>query len=340
MSGDARQDVDPGTGVRLQIEVGRRDVEGVLHSESERGLAQRRRVQAQEQVVHDRVADQHHLQHLISLGFPLEAEVGQQVVQGAADGGSQLGFATRVHHHVGDPAHEVLAEPDLRVHGSCCGQYGAGCQVAEVAGDRRGAHVHGHAQGTVPQARPDGYHAVAIPDSRCHRARSIGRPVGQAVGHPVVESEASEAPLVGQGVEQSAVRTVPDGFGWRGDLDQAEDQNRVQCQVAQVHILADDLPMDLALGRDVDHQVAGYSGGTTQPSGFRQGPTAPIVLLDSSAGRYVVLHDGDAVLSKLTEGGRHLAAPADPAASADRVEIHPQPTGGVQQGGTGGERSP
>lgn len=29
-------------------------------------------------------------------------------------------------------------------------------------------------QGTVPQARPDGYHAVAIPDSRCHRARSIG----------------------------------------------------------------------------------------------------------------------------------------------------------------------
>ena len=93
-------------------------------------------VVAQEQVVHDRIAHQHQLQHLVAIGIDLTDQIPHQIAEGAADRTGQLCFAARVHHHVGDPAHQVFAEADLRVHGSGGGQDLAGGQVAQVPSDR------------------------------------------------------------------------------------------------------------------------------------------------------------------------------------------------------------
>ena len=63
--------------------------------------------------------------------------------------------ALGMHHHVRDPAHQVLAEADLRVHHAGAGEDRAVGQVREVAGDRRRADVDGDAVGRVVEARPD-----------------------------------------------------------------------------------------------------------------------------------------------------------------------------------------
>ena len=48
----------------MQVEVVRVEIEGAVGRERERGAAQLNRIDAQQQVVHDRVADEHQLQHV------------------------------------------------------------------------------------------------------------------------------------------------------------------------------------------------------------------------------------------------------------------------------------
>ena len=59
----------------------------------------------------------------------------------AADRAGERRVATRVHHHVRHPAHQVLAEPDLRVHASARREHLTGREVAQVAGDGGGPDV-------------------------------------------------------------------------------------------------------------------------------------------------------------------------------------------------------
>ena len=72
-----------------------------------------------------------------------------------ADGRGHLARAAVVHHRVADPAHQVLAEPDLRVHHAGAGEDRAVAEVREVAGDRRRADVDRDAERPVVEARPD-----------------------------------------------------------------------------------------------------------------------------------------------------------------------------------------
>ena len=65
VAGDARSDVDAGVGQR-QVEVARRRHDGSVGGERERRLPQRRRVDAEHDVVHDRVADEHDFEHAIA----------------------------------------------------------------------------------------------------------------------------------------------------------------------------------------------------------------------------------------------------------------------------------
>ena len=66
-----------------------------------------------------------------------------------------LDRAAIVEHGERDPAHEVLAEADLRVHDTGRGEHVAPLEVRQVAGDGRRADVDGHAQGAILEARPD-----------------------------------------------------------------------------------------------------------------------------------------------------------------------------------------
>ena len=108
----------------------------------------------------------------------------------------------RVHHHVRDPAHQVLAEADLRVHRPGGGEHLARAELAQVAGDGRRPDVDRDAVGDVHEPRPDRDQVVAAVDGD-----RDGVPAGGECGlevdeHPRVDREAVERPLRGERVEQ------------------------------------------------------------------------------------------------------------------------------------------
>ena len=152
---DAGQDVDACARVRPDAQLGRGGVDGPVRRQGERRATERRRVDAKEQVMHDRVADEDQLQDLGALDAGLVGEAGQQAVERLADRLGHLLGALGMHHRVRDAAHQVLAEPDLRVHDAGAREDGAVGQVREVAGDRGGADVDGDAVDGLVEPRPD-----------------------------------------------------------------------------------------------------------------------------------------------------------------------------------------
>ena len=80
-------------------------------------------------------------------------ELGEQPVERLADGDGHLAGPGVVHHRVADPAHQVLAEPDLGVHHPGAGEDRAVGEVREVARDRRGADVDRDPERLVVEAR-------------------------------------------------------------------------------------------------------------------------------------------------------------------------------------------
>ena len=80
------------------------------------GLTQLKRINAQKKMVHDRIADKHHVhnQLLVDLGF--RCDLCEQPVHALAHGVGHFLGTRRVHHRIADPAHQVFAKPDLRVH--------------------------------------------------------------------------------------------------------------------------------------------------------------------------------------------------------------------------------
>src|SRR5690606_34297909 len=112
---------------------------------------------------HDRVADDGGIEDVDDRDAGLVGDRVEQLVERAAHGLGQLDFAARVHHDVGDPAHQVFAEADLRVHHAAGGDHLAGREVAEVGGDGRRADVDGDAIGLVAEAGIDvGDHLAAV----------------------------------------------------------------------------------------------------------------------------------------------------------------------------------
>ena len=134
--------------------------------------AEGRRVDAEQEVVHDRVAHEGHLEDVAAVDLSGASELGGQLREAAAHGPRQLSLRSGVEHDVGDAAHEVLAEPDLRVHlaGGC--EHVARQEVAEMPGDRRRADVEGDPEGAVVQSRPDRGDRAPVVDGDGHRAVS------------------------------------------------------------------------------------------------------------------------------------------------------------------------
>ena len=67
----------------------------------------------------------------------------------------ELLIAAWVHHHIGDAAHQIFAEADLRVHRADRGEDIAGHEVAEIGGDGGRADVEGNAEDALRQAGED-----------------------------------------------------------------------------------------------------------------------------------------------------------------------------------------
>ena len=96
------------------------------------------------------------------------------------------------------------------------------------------------------------------------------------------------------------------------DLDVVEPDDRIDREVADGEVLAHDLAMDLALGRDVDEDVAADRRPCTTGGGRRRGPSR----LGTSSRARRTARDGPAAdvmpcFANCADRRRHLAAAAD-----------------------------
>ena len=126
----------------------------------------------------------------------------------------------------------------------------------------------------------------------------------------------------------------------RVDLDVVEAHDRVDDEAGEVHGLADDRAVDLALGRDVDHDVPEDVRRAAQPRARDQRPAAVVVALRRAGGGEVVGGRGDGVLGERAERRLHLATAADAPAAAHRVQVDTQLAGRVEDGRAGAHGAP
>ena len=260
VAGDAGQDVDARVGVEAEVDLLGPEVERVGGGEGEGRLAELGRVDAEQEVVHDRVADDHRLEDQRAVDPGLGRRLPGEIVERGADGPRHLGGAARVQHRVGDAGHQVLAEADLRVHQAGRGEDLAGLEVAEVAGDGGRADVDGEAvDRALVEARPDvedaRLGAVAVDGDGDAPAALAERGLEHLQGAEVALG-VGDAPLLGEGALEAlevAGGVVHVGLG---DLDVVEAGRGVHDDGAGLGALADHLLVDLGLGRHVDDGVA------------------------------------------------------------------------------------
>ena len=86
VAGDAGQDVDAGVRVQAELDLGRPEHQARGGGEREGGLAELGRVDAEQEVVHDRVADDHRLEDQLRVDAGLGGGLLGERVQRAADG--------------------------------------------------------------------------------------------------------------------------------------------------------------------------------------------------------------------------------------------------------------
>ncbi len=137
VAGDARQQVRASARVDGQLQLDGRRPDRAVRGQREWRRAQGHGIDAQHEVMHDRVPDQRDLQDVGGVHLGAFGEARHERRQRVADGAGHLCRSAVMQHRVRDAAHEVLAEPDLRVHHAVGREDGAIREIGEVAGDRR-----------------------------------------------------------------------------------------------------------------------------------------------------------------------------------------------------------
>ena len=86
--------------------------------------------------MHDRVADKSAVEYVLNIAVSFLADLRYQFCQSLAYYARHLLFATRMHHHVRDAAHQIFAKPDLRIHPTNRGKRLAAGQLNKMHGNR------------------------------------------------------------------------------------------------------------------------------------------------------------------------------------------------------------
>ena len=123
MAGNAGQAIDESAGRDIEAEFARPRFEGAVQRQRERRAAEFGRIEAEEQMVHDRIADHGDFENIGPRHARLFDDLANQRIDGAAHAARQFSLAARIHHDIGDPAHQVVAEADLRVHQAGGGEH-------------------------------------------------------------------------------------------------------------------------------------------------------------------------------------------------------------------------
>ena len=116
VSRDARQHVDARIAMQLQVDDVGPQGERVIDGERERRAAEFHRIDAEQQVMHDGIADQRRLEDVLVRHAGHARHVRRERAQRLAHRHRHQRGAARIHHGIGDAAHQILAEADLRIH--------------------------------------------------------------------------------------------------------------------------------------------------------------------------------------------------------------------------------
>ena len=234
----------------------------------------------------------------------------------------QLLLSARVHHHVGDAAHEILAETDLRVHRPAGGDDLAGHEIGQVGGDRGRTNVDGDAVGPLGEARHDGDDVASL----AHRRGDFPLPRAQRLLQAGERGEigfgSGKAPLRAQRLLQAAKVARRLVHVRLGDLDVIEADDRIDLDRMRLGALAHNLAMDLALGRDVDDEIAANPGlATKPPAGDKRAALFGVAALDPGPWGHMIGARMNRVLGEIAFGDIDLAAAADAPPAAYGIEI-------------------
>ena len=237
----------------------------------ERRTAERRRVDPEHDVMHDRVADEHDVEQRARRRARPSPAGQRSARQSAPRIAAVSRVAARVHHHVRDPAHQVLAEADLGVHRPRRSEHLAGAQVAEMPGDGGRPDVDGDADRPCRRSRARRRRSAAPSATATVVAvRRADRPVKVAAA-PGARTRADRVRWsLCQRVEQPANRAAVVTEVCRFDDDVAQMDPRVDAQIAEVDALADHRTVDLARRRNVDHGVGGDPQLAPEPGARRR----------------------------------------------------------------------
>ena len=152
---DAGQHVDARVAVQFEVDDIRPQRERMIGGQRERRAAEFHRIDAEQQVMHDGIADQRRLEDVLVRNARLARHVGREPAQRLAHRRGHQRGAARIHHRIGDAAHQILAEADLRIHDARRGDDLAAAQIAQVRGDRGRADIDRKAVDELVQAGPD-----------------------------------------------------------------------------------------------------------------------------------------------------------------------------------------
>ena len=264
------------------------------------------------------------LEDLVRRRPALRRRLAEQIPHRDPHRGGHLPLPARVHHHVRDPAHEILAEPDLRVHGAGRRHHLARSEVADMRRDRRRADVDGRSVHPVLQARPH-RHDVAFAVDR-HGDSPVTGPQRrlERLQHREVAAQVLEAPLLAERRLDPA--QIPRGVVHvrLRDLHESQPHHRIDADRVHLGALAHHLPVHLAVGGNIDDDVATELRRAAQaaPRSERR-PLLVVAPLDRPEIAQVLGPGAHPVLGELPDALDHLAAAADPPPAAHRVEIDP-----------------
>ena len=233
--------------------------------------------------MHDRIADERDLQDVVAGDAGVLRELRRQLREAAAHDARQLLLGARVHHHVGDPAHQVLAEADLRVHLAGRREDIPAREIAEMPGDRRRADVERDPVRGVVETRPHRGQVGVVVHRDGDLPRALAQRLLQAREDVVVDREPGELPLALERLAQPAEIARRRGEVGLLDLDVVEPHDGVDLDRVRVGLLAHDLTVHLALGRDVDHELALDVCGAAEAAARRE----------ALVGRVCALHRAD-----------------------------------------------
>ena len=202
-----------------------------------------------------------------------------------------------------------------------------------MSGDGGGADVDGEPEYPFLESGP--YRDELTAFAHCDRAIPVAavglagpHRGGQALEEAQIRAETIEPPFTLQSLQQPCEVARLVRHARPVELDVEELHQRVDLEVADlVGRLAHHLPVNLAVGRHVDDDIAAHHCLAAQAPAVREPLDSVVLLLRRGHVSEVGFPRLDAELCELAGAERDLAAPADGTPAAHRVDVHSETAG-------------